>query len=943
MYTNADQLQNKRDDLLMVIAHDRPDIIFITECLPKALMCPASSALYSIPGYTLFTNFDFDTVKDGCKKSIRGICIFVEVSIQADEIAFAQFDSIEHLWISVRLRGSDLLTAGCIYRSPSVNAHQSIDELARLLHSVVLSCPSHLLICGDFNIPQIDWSTSFCHAPDSHFAHRFLDVIQDCLLHQHVTRPTRFRDGEEPHLLDLLFTNEEGMVTALEYLPGLGKSDHIVLCFRLACYTSLPPTSTERLNLNRANWDKLNEGIARVNWEHLTSLDVQTGYAFFNESLQRLMSLYIPKGRSSKMRKNIYMTSHALKLKKEKNKLWDKYASTRDPLALARFRVSRNRLRRLTRKLRRDFEHRLASGIKSNPKAFWRYSNTRLRTKTSIGSLRSPSGEVASSHEEKANVLNCFFGSVFTRENSDEVPMFARRDDIPELSDIDISPSLVERKLSALNPSSAPGPDGCHPRVLREVRQVLSQPLALLYRRSLDLGTVPDEWKLARVVPIFKKGDKSNPGNYRPVSLTAVTCKILESLIRDRLLQHLSESDILSNDQHGFRPKRSCNTQLLEVLDNWSKAFESRDPVDVLYLDFCKAFDSVPHRRLLHKLSSYGVCGKLLSWIESFLVGRRQQVVVQGCSSDWTSVDSGVPQGSVLGPLLFLVYVNDLPNVVQGHIKMFADDTKIFSTVTSPRDSISLQADLDALTQWSDTWMLPFNEEKCKVLHLGRANKAYQYTMRVSPMIDSTLERDLGVHIDPELKFRQQASAAVSKATQVLAVIRRSFALLDSFTLPLLYKALVRPHLEFGNLVWGPFNRADEKLVERVQRRATRMVSDIRHLCYEERLRSLTLPSLYYRRKRGDMIYLYQIFSGGIDVNPDTFFIRVSDGITRGHPFKVLKPRATCRVRRSVLSVRAVNDWNSLPAEVVCSTSLNSFKSSLDAHWAQFWYYTPDS
>ena len=202
--------------------------------------------------------------------------------------------------------------------------------------------------------------------------------------------------------------------------------------------------------------------------------------------------------------------------------------------------------------------------------------------------------------------------------------------------------------------------------------------MALLYRKSLDSGTIPKDWMLGRIVPIFKKGDRQDPGNYRPVSLTAVTCKVLESLIRDEIHQHLSANHLYADCQHGFRPSRSCSAQLVEAFEDWSKDLEMNSPVDVVYLDFQKAFDSVPHQRLLHKLKQYGVSGKLIAWIESFLNSRRQQVLLNGHSSKWTNVASGVPQGSVLGPLLFLLYVNDIPEVVHCTLKMH--DTKLYSS-----------------------------------------------------------------------------------------------------------------------------------------------------------------------------------------------------------------------------------------------------------------------
>lgn len=275
-------------------------------------------------------------------------------------------------------------------------------------------------------------------------------------------------------------------------------------------------------------------------------------------------------------------------------------------------------------------------------------------------------------------------------------------------------------------------------------------------------------------------------------------------------------------------------------------------------------------------------------------------------------------------------------------VRMFADDTKLFAGVSTEPEAMTLQADLDALANWSDTWQLRFNETKCKVLHIGSANHGFQYAMGEHRLTETPVERDLGVQVDANLKFRQQAATAVATTTRVLAVIRRSFSLIDERTLPLLFKTLVRPHLEYGNLVWGPFNRADQKAVERVQRRATRMVACIRHRPYQERLRLLRLPSLYYRHRRGDMIQVYQMLHRGVDMAASNLLVLNTDGPTRGHPLKIAKPRASTRVRRSTFAVRIVNDWNGLPADVVCAPSLNSFKSRLDAHWKTVWYSIPD-
>ena len=696
-YTNADQLQNKREDLAMVVCGEEPDAIFVTEVLPKASVLH-TSALLSLPGYTLFSNFGTN-MDELVGTGIRGMCIYLHdrLSPKASEVSFPDTNFSEQLWIRLNLEGSDTLYAGCIYRSPSGDPYQSVSDLIHLLERVCALNPSHLLIVGDFNLPQIDWKNNICRAPEQHYASRFFSAVQDLFLFQHVTEPTRFRHGVSPSLLDLVLTNEEGMIDSIEHCPGLGKSDHGLLKCQLACYSSTSRHVNIKWNFNKADFVEMNRRIEMIDWKGLTTLDVSTGYKMFIDTLFSLLSDCIPKTKNPHARRNIYMNRQALRMKRQKRLLWAVYRASLDPVDLARFQLCRNRLRGLTRRLRKEFESQLISNLKANPKAFWRYSNSRLKVKPRIGDLRNSSGQIESDDKAKAAILNDFFAGVFTTENMCVIPEFEIRHAGPLITDVGISQQVIEDKLTALKPTAAPGPDDVHPRMLRELSRSLSLPLALLFRKSLDTGVLPSIWKQAHVVPIHKKGSKQDPGNYRPVSLTSVPCKVLESLIRDELMQHLVTYGLISDDQHGFRPRRSCSTQLLVTLDAWSKLLENSTPLDVIYLDFKKAFDSVPHKRLLCKLKGYGVSGKLYSWIEAFLCGRFQQVSIGGCYSDMVPVTSGVPQGSVLGPLLFLMYVNDLPEVVDCPIKLFADDTKLYSGVSTEGDALSMQADLEVI------------------------------------------------------------------------------------------------------------------------------------------------------------------------------------------------------------------------------------------------------
>ena len=566
-----------------------------------------------------------------------------------------------------------------------------------------------------------------------------------------------------------------------------------------------------------------------------------------------------------------------------------------------------------------------------------------MKTKAGIEDLKKPDGSFASSDQSKADLLANSFANVFVLEDCSVIPGLVSRWDGPFLETVEVTPSVVERRLRSLKTSTSPGPDQIPSRVLCELATSLSGPVCSLFKKSLRCSELPLEWKQGSVVPIFKGGSRQEPLNYRPVSLTSVLSKVLEGIVRDRLMEHLIETGQLNNAQHGFLPKRSCATQLLASLEDWTRHIENGDSVDVAYLDFRKAFDSVPHQRLIQKLHDLGIRGPLLKWIEAFLVGRFQRVVVNGVRSEPISVRSGIPQGSVVGPILFVAYVNDLPDCVKSGIKLFADDTKLYASNrgTGTGDRNQMQVDLEALESWSATWLLPFNQDKCKILQLGHGNPQHEYTLLGSPVTRVTEEKDLGVVVDEQLKFRRQAAAAISKANQILGIIRRSFELLDEQVLPLLFKTLVRPHLEYGNVVWGPFNKEDQLLVERVQRRATRLVPDIRHLPYEERLRKLQLPSLQYRRRRGDVIMMYMLLNGDLDLEKGEFVLPAPSSSTRGHPLKLAKPRAQTRVRRNHWSTRVINDWNSLPDHVVLAPSVNVFKNRLDFHWSEHMYTFP--
>ena len=306
-----------------------------------------------------------------------------------------------------------------------------------------------------------------------------------------------------------------------------------------------------------------------------------------------------------------------------------------------------------------------------------------------------------------AEVLNEYFSSVFTKEDISSVPVTKFEGDKSEqLGQLFVTPEMIAKKIKKMKDNKSPGVDGIPPKLLNEIVEQISTPLA-------------KEWKEASITSLFKKGSRNKPENDRPVSLTSVVCKLLETLIRDHMVEFLVKHKLINTSEHRFLKARSCLTNLLSFLEEITKWVDDRSPVNVVYLDYQKAFNKVPHQRLLLKLKAHGIGNDIINWIEKWLTHRRQRVIVDGEISNWKSVVSRVPQGSVLGPILFLIYINDLEDDISSKVLKFADDTKVFRKVTNDTDKKNLQDDLGKLVRWSENWQKLLNFGKCKCIHIG--------------------------------------------------------------------------------------------------------------------------------------------------------------------------------------------------------------------------------
>ena len=628
------------------------------------------------------------------------------------------------------------------------------------------------------------------------------------------------------------------------------------------------------------------------------------------------------------------MNSRIRRLINIKQRRWQAHRTHGTDQTRSRLKAAQNEVKKIIKKSKFEFEERLSNQSNHNPKPFWAYTKSKTMARTNIGPLE-VNNVTITDHQEQANVFNKQYVSVFTRINGPPPPIHNTNDSC--LSDVTITPWKVKKVILGLKAGSAPGPDGISPLFLKKTVDIISIPLAHIFNQSLATGEVPQGWRDSNISPIFKAGSKKSPSNYRPVSLTSIISRVFEKIIFQQLQEYMEATEALPPNQHGFRQGKSCVTNLLEFFDKVTKLLDQKQPVDLIYLDFSKPFDKVSHQFLLHKLESIGVSGKLLTWISNWLRDRRQRVGINGKYSDWETVLSGVPQGSVLGVILFLIYIMDISNgstLIAPHsiISTFADDTKLAQSIHSQQGVDQLQSLLDNLASWSEKWAMPFNASKCTVLHLGYNNNKNSYSINDTSLSPTLCQKDLGVQIHQSLKPASHINYAVNKAQSVMRLIGSTFSYKSKDILIKLYKSHIRCHLEYGSTVWRPWLLKDIEKLERVQRRFIKMIPGVQGSTYEEKLKFLGLPSILARHERSDMIQAYKLINNIDRIDPPLDLSTQSHHyLTRGATSGNLKINyKRLDIRKYFFTERIRTSWNKISAETRSSQSLATFKRLYD-------------
>ena len=661
---------------------------------------------------------------------------------------------------------------------------------------------------------------------------------------------------------------------------------------------------------------------------------IDENYSMINDHINHLMGTHVPSKLSRSSKHCPWLTNSVKRMCRKKQRLfnlarrthkrhhWEKYKSHK-----------RSTLKALRRARWSYIDNILQLSLDSkDPKPFWRFIKSQRQDSVGVSALKHE-GRLYSDSKTKAELLNSQFKSVFTREDTEHIDKLFGPN-YPTIDPLVINTKGVEKLLSQLNPSKASGPDQIPCRILKGLSEELAPVFCALFKQSLDTGILPSLWSQAYVTPVFKKGQRCLPENYRPVSLTCVSCKLFEHIICKHIRNHLDHHGILTPLNHGFRSKHSCETQLLLTVQDLMTCRDQKTQIDMAVLDFSKAFDTVPHDRLLGKLAFYGITGPVLNWTTAFLKNREQRVVVDGEQSKSAAVDSGVPQGTVLGPLLFLLHINDLPNVVNSQVRLFADDCLMYRPIRSVADQVLLQQDLSALERWGDTWGMRFNASKCNIMRISRARNPITrfYSLCGQVLLEVDTAKYLGVNLSAELSWSPHVSGVCSKANSTLGFLRRNLRKCPPSLKETAYISLVRSTLEYAATIWDPHLSSDISSIEKIQRRAARFVKGDYNTftSVTNMLKELGWQQLEDRRRDLRLALMYKIVHGLVAVPVDSLNLEPKDKRTRAnhrHTYKHLSPKTD--PVKFFFTNRTIPAWNALSASAAEAPSVESFKAQL--------------
>ena len=940
---NCQSVIPKKGEFQNLIDRTDPDIVVATE----TWLTDGKHQDGEIGGIGDFSS-NYRIFRRDRKDGYGGVFVAVRNSLSSARVEELETNS-EIVWVKIKLVGTKTLYISGCYR-PRENDEEGHQQLKESLDRVKYNKNSHIWIAGDLNYPGIDWEgkclTSDCRSPTLH--QELLDCLDDHGLTQMVSENTR-----DDSILDLFITNNHTLINEVKVTPGI--SDHHAVLVEGDLTPITNKQEKRKIPLfKKADWKGLKEHVRK----HVPDRSASPNKIWqdFKTMLESGINKYIPH-RYAKTKDSLpWLNNKTKRLMKKRDQAYVQMKKEGSDKTKKEFKRLKKLVQKQVRLAYWDYIKEVVSAESDDNqgnKRLWTYMKHAKQDSSGIAPLTGKDGKKVDDPKGKAEILNEQFSSVFSKLTPlslAQASAQALRSSFPpslipdsenqsyhsphsNMPDFDISEAGVAKLLKNLKPHKAAGPDAIRPLVLKELHLEISPVLAFIFQKSKETGEVPDEWRQANVVPIYKKGSRSQAANYRPVSLTCICCKVMEHIMSSHIMTHLEVGNILCDRQHGFRSKRSCESQLMELVEDLHRSLNSSHQTDIVVMDFSKAFDKVCHTRLLHKLQWYGIRGQTLGWIKSFLSNRTQRVVVEGVSSRENPVTSGVPQGSVLGPILFLIYINDLPECVTSEVRLFADDTILYREIRNPQDAQALQEDLNQLVKWEQDWLMEFHPGKCQVIRVTRSrspmtNNYYLHNHQLE-VVEST--KYLGITISHDLKWNTHINNTTNKAGKVLNMLKRNLKISNPTVKTQAYNSLVRPIAEYAAVVWDPYTKANINKVEMVQRRAARWTLNRYHntSSVTDMLDHLAWPMLQTRRAEARLCLMYKMVHNLVATNVRLYATPVLRPTRHTHPLGFVRIPSTTETYRMAYFPRSVAEWNKLPANVVVLPTLEAFKDQL--------------
>jgi len=822
-FSNIRGVLSDKDSVLRLLDLNKPVILSLCE----TFLCSRHEDISDLvhPEYSIIR-------RDRVNRHGGGILLYVHNSVVASRCPELEDPDHELIWISLKLNsvcGKRTVFFCSAYRPPSADA-SIFQHLSSAVDRIFSRNKfAEVVIVGDFNCHHSKWLNS--SYTDNFGTSMFTDLVVGQNLTQLVKEPTRFSSNSAPSLLDLFLTNNpEGYALRVE--APLGTSDHAVVTAELKFgRASVKKQGSRQIFLyNKANWDGLMAYFRRKRLSKLLrNQSVDAACNLLTETIMAGVQRFVP----SKSVKNKHTSSpwfnddcsNAFLRKKE---AFLAMQTNPDPDRKVAYQAAKKCYQHAISDAKAAYAQQLGDRMKtSSNKEWWKLLKRSIpgTTKSSVPQLE-VDGSIVSESAEKANAFNAFFAAQCNYDAGDNSPTQSSLRPELSLCDIKFSRQLVLRTLKSLDTTKATGPDHISPIVLRKCASQLAFPLAYLFQLSFNSGVFPTSWKFANVTPVHKKGSKSEPSNYRPISILPVMSKVMEMVVNEQLREYLEVNQLLCPTQYGFRKNRSTVDVLSVLSQSWQNALNSGKEVIAITLDISKAFDRVWHAGLIAKLPSFGIGGRLLNFVSDFLSGRTQSVVLDGQSSNNLSINAGVPQGSVLGPTLFLLFIDDMRMNLDNNLHLFADDATLHAQINDSLDAQttcdSLQADLHKIEEWSKRWCVSFNPSKCESFVLSRKRQPFNPCLNFcgARLSNVTSIKLLGITFTSDLNWNTHIQSIAKRASRILGMLRRAQWLLPKSGKVVAYKAFVRPLMEYASPVWNGGTTTALRLLDIVQNRA---------------------------------------------------------------------------------------------------------------------------